>query len=85
MLDELLNILASDIGALTNPSKLTNTFGSVKHTKVNRMTLTSYLEYICDSFLVEKASRYDVKGKKYIDSPYKYTALDKRSDAGTRH
>ena len=76
MLDELLNILASDIGALTNPTKLTNTFESVKHTKVNRMTLTSYLEYICDSFLVEKANRYDVKGKRYIDSPYKYYFTD---------
>lgn len=76
MLDELLNILASDIGALTNPSKLTNTFESVKHTKVNRITLTSYLEYICDSFLVEKASRYDVKGKRYIDSPHKYYFVD---------
>ena len=76
MLDELLKILASDIGALTNPTKLTNTFESVKHTKVNRMTLTSYLEYICDSFLVEKASRYDVKGKRYIDSPYKYYFTD---------
>lgn len=76
ILDELLNILASDIGALTNPTKLTNTFESVKHTKVNRMTLTSYLEYICDSFLVEKASRYDVKGKRYIDSPYKYYFTD---------
>jgi len=76
LLDELLNILASDIGALTNPTKLTNTFESVKHTKVNRMTLTSYLEYICDSFLMEKASRYDVKGKRYIDSPYKYYFVD---------
>lgn len=76
MLDELLNILASDIGALTNPTKLANTFESVKHTKVNRMTLTSYLEYICDSFLMEKASRYDVKGKRYIDSPYKYYFVD---------
>ena len=76
ILDELLNILASDIGALTNPTKLSNTFESVKHTKVNRMTLTSYLEYICDSFLVEKASRYDVKGKRYIDSPYKYYFID---------
>ena len=81
MLDELLSILASDIGALTNPTKLTNTFESVKHTKVNRMTLTSYLEYICDSFLVEKASRYDVKGKRYIDSPYKYYF----SDCGLRN
>lgn len=76
MLDELLHILASDIGALTNPTKLTNTFESVKHMKVNRMTLTTYLEYICDSFLVEKACRYDVKGRRYIDSPYKYYFVD---------
>ena len=61
---------------MTNPTKLTNTFESVKHMKVNRMTLTSYLEYICDSFLVEKASRYDVKGKRYIDSPQKYYFTD---------
>ena len=80
-LDELLNILASGIGALTNPSKLVNTFESVKHEKVNRMTITSYLEYICDSFLLEKATRYDIKGKKYIDSPYKYYF----SDCGLRN
>lgn len=76
ILDELLNILASGIGALTNPSKLVNTFESVKHERVNRMTITSYLEYICDSFLIEKATRYDIKGKRYIDSPYKYYFVD---------
>lgn len=76
ILDELLNILASGIGALTNPTKLVNTFESVKHERVNRMTLTSYLDYICDSFLIEKATRYDIKGKRYIDSPYKYYFVD---------
>lgn len=76
VLDDLLNILASSIGALTNPTKLTNTFESVKHEKVNRMTLTSYLEYICDSFLTEKACRFDIKGKRYIDSPYKFYFTD---------
>jgi hypothetical protein len=76
LLDELLDILASGIGALTNPTKLANAFESVKRMKVNRISLTSYLEYICDSFLVEKATRYDVKGKRYIDTPYKYYFVD---------
>lgn len=76
VLEELLDILASGIGTLTNPTKLGNTFESVRHEKVNRMTLTSYLEYICDSFIAEKACRYDIKGKRYIDSPSKYYFAD---------
>ena len=75
-LDELLNILASAIGGLTNATKLSNTFMSVKHEKVSRNTIVNYLEYICESFLMEKASRYDIKGKRYIDSPYKYYFTD---------
>lgn len=76
MLDELLNILASGIGVLTNPGKLANTFESIHHEKVNRATLASYLEYLGDAFLIERAERYDIKGKKYIDSPYKYYFTD---------
>lgn len=76
ILDELLDILASSIGGLTNATKLANTFISVKHEKVSRNTIVNYLEYICDSFLMEKASRYDIKGKRYIDSPYKYYFTD---------
>lgn len=76
VLDELLNILASSIGGLTNATKLANTFVSVKHENVSRNTIVSYLEYICDSFLMERASRYDIKGKRYIDSPYKYYFTD---------
>lgn len=76
VLDELLNILASSIGGLTNATKLANTFGSVRHENVSRNTIVKYLEYICDSFLMEKASRYDIKGKRYIDSPYKYYFTD---------
>lgn len=72
VLDELLNIVASALGGLTNPTKLCNTFESVRHEKVNRMTLTSYLNYLCESFLIEKSSQYDIKGKRYIDSPCKY-------------
>lgn len=76
VLDDFLNILASSIGGLTNPTKLTNTFESVKHEKVSRNTLANYLEYICESFLIEKATRYDVKGKKYIESLSKYYFAD---------
>jgi len=76
ILDELVDILASGIGTLTNPTKRVNAFESVKHVKVNRMTLTAYLEYKCDSFLIEKATRYDIKGKRYIESPYKYYFVD---------
>lgn len=81
VLDELLNIVASAIGGLTNPTKLCNTFESVRHERVNRMTITSYLSYLCESFLIEKASQYDIKGKRYIDSPYKYYF----SDCGLRN
>lgn len=76
VLDELLNILASSIGGLTNATKLANTFVSVKHEKVSRNTIVNYLDYICESFLMEKAERYDIKGKRYIDSPYKYYFTD---------
>ena len=75
-LDELLNILSSAIGSLTNATKLANTFMSVKHESISRNTIVNYLEYICDSFLMEKVSRYDIKGKRYIDSPYKYYFTD---------
>lgn len=75
-LDELLNILSSAIGGLTNATKLANTFMSVKHESISRNTIVNYLEYICDSFLMEKVSRYDIKGKRYIDSPYKYYFTD---------
>lgn len=74
--EELLNIISSSIGSLTNPTKLSKTFQSVKHVTVNPETIKNYLEYLCDSFLVSKAMRYDVKGKKYIDTPSKYYFTD---------
>ena len=74
--EELLNIISSSIGSLTNPTKLSKTFQSVKHVTVNPETIKYYLEYLCDSFLVSKAMRYDVKGKKYIDTPSKYYFTD---------
>lgn len=75
-LEELINTLASEIGALTNPNKLSNTFKSEKKSVVSYDTIKDYIEYLCDSFLVEKSTRYDVKGKKYINSPYKYYFMD---------
>lgn len=76
VLDELLTILASSIGGLTNPTKLANTFKSVKHENVSRNSIVKYLDYICESFLAEKATRYDIKGKRYIESLYKYYFAD---------
>lgn len=76
VLDELLNILASSIGGLTNPTKLANTFESVKHEKVGNKTISTYIEYLCDSFIMEKVTRYDIKGKKLINSPFKYYFID---------
>jgi len=73
---ELLDILSSSIGSPTSISKLTNTFKSVKKILISKNTIQTYIEYLEDSFLVQKANRYDVKGKKYIDSPCKYYFSD---------
>ena len=75
-LGDLLNIISSSVGSLTNPAKLVNTFKSIKNISITADTLKLYLEYLCDSFLVTKAMRYDVKGKRYIDTPYKYYFTD---------
>jgi predicted AAA+ superfamily ATPase len=75
-LEELINIMASGIGALTNPNKLANTFHSEKKSSISYDTVKDYIDYLCDSFLVEKATRYDIKGKRYINSPFKYYFMD---------
>lgn len=75
-LEELLNILSSAIGSLTNPEKLSATFRSVKKKNISSNTIRRYIEYFCDSFLIDSALRYDVKGKKYIDTPVKYYFTD---------
>lgn len=75
-LEELLNILSSAIGSLTNPEKLAATFRSVKNKKISSSTIKKYIDYLCDSFLIDSAVRYDVKGKKYIDTPMKYYFTD---------
>lgn len=75
-LEELLNILSSAIGSLTNPQKLSSTFQTVKKKKISNSTIKRYIDYLCDSFLIDSAIRYDVKGKKYIDTPVKYYFTD---------
>ena len=76
VLDAVVNILASSIGSLTNPNKLSNTFESSGFKDVSVNTITSYINYLQDSFLIEKATRYDVKGKKYTQTPYKFYFSD---------
>ena len=75
-LEELINIMASGIGALTNPNKLANTFHSEKKSTISYDTVKTYIDYLCDAFLVEKSTRYDLKGKRYINSPFKYYFMD---------
>ena len=75
-LEELLNILSSAIGSLTNPEKLSATFQTVKKKKISNSTIKRYIDYLCDSFLIDSAIRYDVKGMKYIDTPVKYYFTD---------
>ena len=71
-LEAILNILASATGSLTTPSKIEATFKSVLKSKISRNTIVTYIEYLEDAFLINKANRYDVKGRKYIGSPLKY-------------
>lgn len=75
-LKELVNIVSSSIGSLTNPTKLSNTFKSVKNVNLSVPTISKYLEHLTDSFLIHKAIRYNIKGRKYIDTPSKYYFSD---------
>lgn len=81
ILEDLLNIISSAVGSLTNPTKLSNTFQSVKHVQVNANTISRYLDFFIDAFILSKACRYDIKGKKYIETPLKYYF----SDVGLRN
>ncbi|MBR5720067.1 MAG: ATP-binding protein, partial [Bacteroidales bacterium] len=69
---ELISIVASSIGGLTNPTKLVNTFKSVKNIDISKNTIISYLEILQDVFMIEKSDRYYIKGKRYINTPSKY-------------
>ena len=71
-LDELIDVIASCIGSLTNPLKIQNTFKSIKQSHITVNTIKKYLDYMQDAFLIERAVRYDIKGRKYIDTPCKY-------------
>lgn len=76
-LEKLIEVISSSIGSLTNPLKLANTFKSYnKNTLLSDKTIYNYLSYFEDAFIIEKALRYDIKGKKYIDTPYKYYFTD---------
>lgn len=81
LLDDILNLISSSIGSLTNANKIANTFKSERQISVSHATVSKYLDYLIDSFLIYSASRYDVKGRKYIGSPYKYYF----SDVGLRN
>ena len=76
LLDDILNIISSSIGSLTNANKITNTFKSERQVNISNFTVSKYLDFLIDAFLIYKASRYDVKGRKYIGSPYKYYFSD---------
>ncbi len=75
-LEELLSVLASSIGSPCNPTKLSNTFKSLKNKTISNKTISNYLAYLCDAFMVEKALRYNIKGKKYITTLAKYYFTD---------
>ena len=72
VLDHLLNIVSSSVGSLTNPSRLSNTFGTIKHLKIKNETISGYLDCFIDAFILSKAFRYDIKGRSYNETPLKY-------------
>ena len=76
VLDDILDIVSSAVGSLTNPSKIADTFKSVKKLNITDDTVAKYLGYFADAFLISKARRYDIKGRKYIGSPFKYYYTD---------
>ena len=75
-MESLLNIISSAVGSLTNPKKLEDTFTSSGMGKLSASTIKQYLDYLCDAFMIEQAERYDIKGKRYISTPYKYYFTD---------
>lgn len=81
VLDDILNIISSSVGSLTNANKITNTFKSERQVNISNYTVSKYLDLFIDAFLLYKAERYDVKGRKYIGSPLKYYF----SDVGLRN
>lgn len=76
VLDELLNVIASSVGSLSNPTRLSNTFKSVKGLNVKNETISTYLDCFIDAYILCKSYRYDIKGRSYIDTPLKYYFTD---------
>ncbi len=76
VLDALLNVVASSVGSLTNPTKIADTFQSVQKIKIKNETISRYLDCFVDAFILEKATRYDIKGRAYIETPLKYYFSD---------
>ncbi len=76
VLEDFLNIVSSSIGSLTNSAKLSKTFKSVKQIDISGVTIDKYLDCFIDAFILQRAERYDIKGKKYIGSPLKYYFAD---------
>lgn len=76
VLDEIVNIIASSVGSLTNPRRIHNTFVSNNEKELSVNTVTSYIDYLEDAFIIEKSLRYDIKGRKYINTPMKYYFSD---------
>ena len=75
-LEELINVVSSSVGSLTNPQKLSDTFKSKKKVSISAPTVKQYLDYLQDAFIIDKALRYDIKGKRYINTPSKYYFVD---------
>lgn len=75
-MEQLMNIISSSIGSLTNPKKLENAFTSMGGEKLSDRTIKQYLDHLTDAFIIERADRYDIKGKKYISTPSKYYFID---------
>ena len=76
LLDDLLDVISSSVGSLTNPTRIADTFASVKQIKVTSDTVSRYLDYFIDAFMVSRSQRYDIKRRKYIGSPQKYYYCD---------
>ena len=76
ILDDLLDVVSSSVGSLTNPQKIAHTFSTVKQIKISPDTVARYLDYFIDAFMLYKSQRYDIKGRKYIGSPQKYYFSD---------
>ena len=76
VLDDLLNVVASSVGSLTNPKKLENTFATVKQKRIGDDAISTYLDYFVDAYILSKARQYDIKGRRYINTPLKYYLTD---------